>query len=421
MTRDLRRFWSAIGISAAGSSLSAIAIPMVALFELRTSGLQMGLLTSIEQWAWIALGLLAGTWVDRLPKLGVLVAVDVIRALLFGMLALSVVMHAVSMPILLIVGLAVGVCNVFEIISHGAVGPLLVNSDELVRVNSRVNAIDSVSRLAGSSVAGPVVSTLGATIALIADCVSFIVSALLIRTMSPLHEQREPSPRGSAGVIHEMRDGLALVLREPLYRVLLLSSTAYNACVAAQFVLVLLFLKSLNTPHWLYGILLSAGGIGALIGSAAVPRLTRQWGELATWRFFLVIGPAVGIAVPLAFSGAGLTLFVAGMVVLSASVMITSIISFTIRQSACPPNMLGRMSAITRMITWGVIPVGAIVGGLLAEKFDIRTALFIVAAAFFLEPIIIRMSSVWRMRELSRPKADIDDLEGRDPGAGKVA
>lgn len=392
MVGDVRRFWVAIGVSAGGSSLSAIAIPMVALLQLRASGFEMGLLTSIDQWAWLVLGLVAGMWVDRLPKLRVLIAVDLLRAVLFAVIVVFLVTGAASMVLLLVVGFAVGLCDVFEVVAHGTVGPLLVGKAELVRVNSRVNSIDAVSRLSGGSVAGAVVAGLGAPVALVADCVSFLVSAFLIRGMSPLQEQLQRNEHVFAGVVREVRQGLVLVLGQRLYRVLLLSSSVYNACAAAQYVLIVLLLKYLHTAQWLYGVLMSAGGVGALLGSAVVPRLVGRWGQLRVWRVFLVVGPVIGLLVPCAFPGIGLVFLVVGSVGLSASVMVTSIISFTIRQTVCPPQMLGRMAAFTRMLTWGVIPLAAMAGGVLGQAVNPRTALFIVAGFFFLEPLIIALS-----------------------------
>jgi hypothetical protein len=391
VNRDFRRLWASVGVNAFGSALTEVALPVIALFTAHASAVELGVLISIEQVAWLCFGLVAGVWVDRWPRRRVLVAADLGRALLIGTVPVAAWAGVLHVWLLLAVGLLVGVCNVFGGVAHSALVPDIVDRAGLVGANARINATATASSLSGSAVVGPVVAFLGAPVALAADAVSFLASAVLLRGI-----RVAPAPRPERTHFRrELADGIRLVLGEPLFRTLTLGSAAFNACAAAQYVLGFLFLRDLHTPKAWYGVLLAAGGLGALLGSAAVPRLTGRWSGATVWRVALVAGPVVGLLVPLAQPGPGLLAYALGTFGLCAAVAITSIIGFSARQAVCPPELLGRVSATSRMVTWGVIPLAATAGGWLGGAIGVRATLWIVAIFYFAEPLIIRTTQLW--------------------------
>ncbi|MGI8881482.1 MAG: MFS transporter [Jatrophihabitans sp.] len=390
--RDFRRLWAAVGTSSFGSALSAVALPLIALFSVHASAVELGALIGVEQVAWLAFGLLAGVWVDRWPRKRVMVLADIGRAVLVGLLPVAAWTGVLQLWMLFAAGLLIGVCNVFDGVAHTAVLPQLVDSSDLIDANSRINVTDTASSLSGSAVVGPIVAFLGAPIALAIDAMTFAASATLV---SPIDVPPVESPPRT-NFRHELIDGIRIVVRDSLFRTLTLGSAAFNACTAAQYVLGFLFLRELGVPKAWYGVLLAAGGVGGLLGSALLPRLTRRHGDASLWRVALVAGPTVGLLVPLAQPGIGIVPFAVGTFGLGAAVAMTSVIGFSARQALCPPEILGRVAATTRVLTWGVIPIAAVAGGWLASGVGVRNALWIVAACFFAEPLIIRCTRVWR-------------------------
>ncbi len=399
MTRDFRRLWASVGVNAFGSALTEVALPVIALFTAQVSAVELGALISIEQVAWLCFGLVAGVWVDRWSRRRVMVAADLGRAVLIAAVPLAVWAGVLHVWELFAVGLLVGVCNVFGGVAHSALVPQIVDRAGLVGANARINVTDTAAGLSGSAVVGPVVGFLGAPVALVLDAVSFLASSLLLRGISVA-----PVPRPARSDFRrELGDGIRIVLREPLFRTLTVGSAAFNACAAAQYVLGFLFLRELHTPKAWYGILIAAGGVGALLGSAAVPRLTRRWRDATTWRAALVAGPVVGLLVPLAQPGPGLAIYALGTFGQCAAVAVTSIIGFSARQATCPHELLGRVSATSRMITWGVIPLAATAGGWLGGTVGIRSALWIIAVCYFAEATLIRSSRLWHWQTLDTP------------------
>lgn len=392
MNRNFGLLWASVGVNSFGSALTNIALPIIALFSTHASAFELGALISIEQVAWLLFGLIAGVWVDRWSRRLVVIMADLGRALLIGAIPVAVWTGHLQIWLLLVIGLLVGVCQVFGDVAHSALVPEIVDQSGLVGANSRINLTDTASGLSGSAVVGPIVAFLGAPLALIIDAASFIAAAALLRGI-----QVAPAPRPQRRRFRrELAEGLHVVIREPLFRTLTLGSAAFNACAAAQYVLGFLFLRELHTPKAWYGLLIAASGVGALLGSAAVPWLVRRWPDAAVWRAGLVAGPAIGILVPLARPGLGLIAFAAGTFGLSAAVAVTSIIGFSARQALCPPEKLGRVWATTRMLTWGIIPLAAMTSGWLAGVIGVRATLWLVAALFFAEPLIIRASRLWR-------------------------
>jgi MFS family permease len=391
VNRNFGLLWTSVGVNSFGSALTNIALPIIALFSTHASPLELGALISIEQVAWLLFGLTAGVWVDRWSRRRVMVMAYLGRALLVGVIPIAAWTGHLSIWLLLAIGLLVGICQVFGDVAHSALVPEIVEQSGLVDANSRINLTDTASNLSGSAVVGPIVAFLGAPLALVIDAASFVVAAALLREI-----RVAPTPRPERTRFRrELADGLRVVMREPLFRTLTLGSAAFNACTAAQYVLGFLFLRELHTPKAWYGILIAAGGVGALLGSAAVPWLLRRWPDATVWRVGLVLGPVLGMLVPLARPGVGLIAFAVGTFGLGVAVAVTSIIGFSARQALCPPGMLGRVSATTRMLTWGIIPIAAITSGWLAGLLGVRGTLWLVAVLFFAEPLIIRASELW--------------------------
>jgi Na+/melibiose symporter-like transporter len=391
VNRNFRLLWASVGVNSFGSALTNVALPLIALFSAGASAFELGALISIEQVAWLVFGLIAGVWVDRWTRRAVVVSTNLARAILIGLIPLALWTDQLQLWMLFAIGLLVGVCQVFGDVAHSAIVPEIVDQAGLVGANARINLTDTASGLSGSAVVGPIVALLGAPVALVIDAISFLLSAVLLRGV----RVKQAAPPERAEFRREVTEGLAFVARDPLFRTITLGSMAFNACTAAQYVLGFVFLRDLHTPKAWFGILIAAGGVGALLGSAAVPALVRRWPDATVWHFGLVAGPAIGVVVPLAHPGLGLLPYALGTFGLGAAVAVTSIIGFSARQALCPPGMLGRVSATTRVATWGIIPVAAIAGGWLAGMIGVRATLWVIAGLYFAEPLIIRCSRIW--------------------------
>ena len=230
------------------------------------------------------------------------------------------------------------------------------------------------------------------------DAISYLVSAALLRTLPARHGHRPDRPTPMGAMISE---GWAFVVRHPMMGPGMWSATAVNFVCGAQFALYPLYLvRELGAPAGVVGVLLAAEGVGTLLGAALTTRFTTAVG---TARGLIVAGfvaTAGAFIVPWGTGWAGYAAFALGNVVFSAGVVVLSVTTRTYRQIASPPELLSRVMATVRFVSWGAIPLGGLVAGALAGPLGSRTTLFVVATVTLLAPLALLFSPVRGRRDL---------------------
>jgi predicted MFS family arabinose efflux permease len=243
------------------------------------------------------------------------------------------------------------------------------------------------------------IHALGAPVTVALDAMSYAISALLVGRL-PADRTNRSTPRRQP-FAREVREGLRLTFGEPTFRTLTLTNAISNACAAGLYSLTIVYLvEVLDVRATALGALAAVGGIGGAIGAAIAGRLIRRAGPWRAWRGALVVAPLWGILIPMATPDFGLALFVLGNVGLSTAIAVGAVVSSSVRQALCPPALIGRMSATSRVVTWGVIPFGALLAGGLASAIGIRGALWVIAAGFCSAPLLVAMTGRRSARDL---------------------
>ena len=234
---------------------------------------------------------------------------------------------------------------------------------------------------------------------MVTDAISFLASAVLLR-----HIPKRPAQHARAArrrFAHELAEGLHLTFTDSFFRTTTLSTAVSNFFAAGQHAVTVVFLvDTLHTPTAVVGVLAGVGGVGGVVGAAMAGKLGARHSSGTVWRAALVLVPLFTLLIPMSTPGWGLSPLVVGCIGESASIAVASILCGSARQALCPPAIIGRISATSRVVTWGVIPVGALTIGALATATSIRTALWGVAIGLFTPPLIIRLSTVWNVRDL---------------------
>jgi MFS family permease len=404
---NFRRLWIGESVSQFGSTISQLALPLVAILIVHASTFEVGLLVTFQMAAFLVVGLPAGAWVDRMRFRTVLIVNDVIRAAALVSVPLAQWLGMLGIGQLYAVALVTGVCTVFFDVAYQSYLPQLVHREQLVDANAKLQASESVSQIGGPSVGGLLIQLLTAPYAVLLDAVSFLWSASWVAAI----DARPPKPqrRPDRNLRREIGDGMRFVLGNRLLRSIALctgTSNLFGSMAAAVFY-VLLARQLALSPGWL-GVMESISAIGGLAGSLVADRFARRVGQgPAIWISAMAMAP-FGFVAPFVQRDWTLALLAVAQGAMWTCVVIYNITQVSFRQGLCPPELLGRMNATMRFLVWGTMPVGGLLGGVLGEAIGVRQTLFVVAVGGSLSFLPVYLSPLRRMRQLPSYQVAVD-------------
>ncbi|MFR9777622.1 MFS transporter [Micromonospora sp. MS34] len=391
-----RRLWFSDAVSTLGTHVTTVALPLAALTVLGAGPTGVAALTAATTLPYLLLGLPAGPIVDRLPRRAVLVATDLLRALLLASVPLAWAAGVLSLAQLVVVALLAGCATVLFDVAYFAAVPAVVPAARLADANARLEATRAIGQTAGPGLAGVLVGTLGAPVALLADVASFVVSALFLAGTPRLARSAVP---GGAGVWQDALGGIRFVFRDKVVRALTLCSGLTNLWHAGFLAMLLVYaVRELRLPAATVGLLVAGANVGYLLGAAVAGRA----------RVRLGVGRAVTGAAVLQ-AGAALVLLPhplgigAGLAVNAFASGLYNVNAVSLRQAATPPALLSRMTATSRFVIWGAMPLGAALGGALTGLLGAPAYLALAAAGMAAAALVTRCSPVWRTRDFPAP------------------
>jgi MFS family permease len=411
--RDFQKLWTAASISGFGSQVSVLAIPLTAAIILKVEPFAFAMLGTIEFLPFILFTLPAGAWVDRLRRRPILIIGDLGRAVALSTIPLAYVLGSLTIWQLYVVGFLTGTLTVFFDVADQSYLPAIVERDQLVEGNAKLQVSQSAAEIAGPGVAGYLVSILQAPFAILLDALSFVASAFFIflirRPEPPVARALEDSGEGARGsLVREVRQGLGFVIGNPSLRAISAASATFNFASYVSFSIYILYaVDELHLAAATIGIVFAIGNIGALIGAVLANRLARWLGIGPTMIGSIFIGGFVGILVAIAPPGdAAIPFLVASGIAGGVGRMIFTINQVSYRQAICPPRMLGRVNATVRFLVWGTIPIGSVVSGTLGSTIGLHDTIWVGAILFFAPAIVLVLSPVRALRVVP---AQVDD------------
>jgi predicted MFS family arabinose efflux permease len=401
---DFRRLWTADLLSQLGSRLAMSAAPLLAVLTLNATALQVSLLRTCETAAWLLLGLFAGAWVDRIRCLPVLIWADLGRAVLYGSIPVAGWFGVLTLTHLYVVLALAGLLTVLFDVAHSSYPPRLLAPDQLLPANAKLAANHSVAAVIGAGAGGFLVQWLTAAVTLGLNALSFIWSALWLRSI------RTPEGRPPAAEVPNLRreigDGLRYVFRHPLLRPIALTTTSEMLFQSANSAVMIVFLvREVHLSPSTIGVLSMIGLLGAIAASWFTERLSSWLGDA---RALLLSCVGIGVAFLLqALTGPGwrLTWYVVATLLAAISIIVNYILQASIRQRLCPADLQGRVSATMSFVSWGAAPVGSLLGGLLATAFGLQATLWISGAGALLGAGFVVLSPLRTLRQIPEPVA----------------
>jgi MFS family permease len=369
-------------ISVTGDGAFIAAAPLLAA-SLTRNPVAVSTVTAAFYLPWLLTGLLAGVLVDRWPRRPVLVAADLVRAVILTVLAVLVFVRAVNVLFLVIVVLLVGVAQCFFDSAAQATIPAVVGRDKeaLTHTNGRFWALDTVGRSLIGPPLGSTTFALNKTLPFLGDALSFLASAVLVSRLP-----RVPASDGPReGLLTAVREGLQHLIHTRDLRALAFSMGAYNFGYNLAIATFVLYAKDvLRVADAGYGVLLAAMAVGGVIAGWRAASLTRRLSyrqvqaaallvQGLAWAGVALAPNAVVVGLLFTFLGAGSSL---------ASVAVGSA-----RQALTPDKLLGRVVSTFRLFGLGAAGLGALVGGVVADWQGLRAPLLVAAALLILAAV----------------------------------
>ncbi|MEU5564976.1 MFS transporter [Micromonospora musae] len=392
------RWWVAGTTSQLGSAVGGLALPLTALTVLHASAFEMGLITAAGYLAYLLISLPAGVIVQRLPLRGMQVALDLIRALAIASVPLAWWYDALTVAQLVAVALVVSFANVLFDVANQTFLPEIVPAAQLQARNSLTSGTHAATQLGGPSLGGLAVQLLGAVPTLFVDAVSYLISATLLRTLPARRVQR---PTERPPMVTMIREGWHYVLRHPIIGPAMWDATATNFVSGAMLALFTFYLvRELHAPPLVVGLLIAADGLGALVGAALTTWFTDRVGTARGLIIAAVVGVVGALVIPLGTGTVAYLAFAVGNIVFSISSVVLSVTTRTYRMLASPPELLSRVIATVKFVSWGAIPLGGLLAGALAGPLGARTTLLIFGALTVVSPIIYLSTPIRRLRDL---------------------
>ncbi|MFF4778565.1 MFS transporter [Microtetraspora fusca] len=398
--RDFRLLWIGQTVGKLGSSVTSVALPLVAVATLDASTFQVALLSAAAWLPWLLIGLPAGAWVDRLPRRPVMLACDLASLLLFLSVPVAAWLDRLTIGHLLAVALGAGTASVFFQTAYQVYLPPLLDRGDVAEGNAKVQATEAAAQVGGPGVAGLITQLAGAVNALLVDAASFLISAfclLSIRTREP----RLPRARRSSTLRQEIGEGLRFVARDPYLRVLTLFSAASNiGLLGYQSILVVFLVREVGVSPGVVGVLAAATSLGGLLGAASATVPARRFGSARTLLAAEMGAAPFGLLIPLTTGGPGLALAIAGGFVVGAGAAVGNVLKGSFRQTYSPYALLGRVTVSMQLVSYGSIPLGALLGGALGTALGVRPALWIITSGLALTGLILLIGPLRRQRDL---------------------
>jgi MFS family permease len=371
-------FWSARTISFAGTGITSVVLPVL-VYRLTGSAPAVAALTVLQACPYLVFGLVAGALADRVDRKKMMVAWNAVAALSLATVPGAAALHALTLAQVFVVTFGIGTAYVwFDAANFGSV-PALVDRAQLPAAMSMIASSGTVAFLIGPAVGGVLLTVMAPPYALGFDAASYVISAILLASIRRPFRRPQPAQEQLARIRSDIAEGLRFLWHQPVIRTMTLA--VFCACLSWGGIFALLVVYASRALHLAHadvrlGLLYSAGEVGGLISFLAVPALVKRRAIGRVMAAFLAANVLAVALLAIAPSyGWALVLYCAYELVY---LMVTAA-GITVRQMLSPDRMQARVNTAGRLIAGAGQPIGALMGGVLAEVLPIRLTFALLA------------------------------------------
>jgi MFS family permease len=410
--RDFRLLWMCLSITHFGGQVTFLALPLTAALMLNASPLEMGVLTAVEALPYTLFGLFTGVLVDRSRKLRLIILADIGRGLALLLVPIAAWFGFLSMPVLYIVGFLVGIGGIIGWAAYQVFMAERVGDKHLVDANAGIALSDSASQLVGPGLAGALIQWLTAPIAMLADALSFFLSAWILRNIPPKPSDAPKLTATSAdwrgtwqGIWADSKVGLKMIWEHDILRTIAFTLMGWNVLKHAYIAIVILYAaRDLALSPGTIGALFMLAGIGFLVATATVKRFNAHFGVGNVILGGLTMTAVAWLMIALVPKNTWTPyLLGASMFVLDLGVMLFFINYLSLRQAATPKAMRGRVTSTLIFIAVSLAPLGSLLGGAMGGWFGLRATIAACGVVGIIMGVaLFRLTTLPTMSELPR-------------------
>ena len=389
MRGDFWKFWTGETISSFGSSITQFALPLL-VFKLTGSAVSLGIAFAMFGLPHLFFGLLIGAWADRLDRKRLMIVVDLLSAAVVASVPLAAAAGVLSIWWIFAAGFVLATLGIFFQAAQFAAIPSLVERDQLVTANGRIQASFSAATIVGPLAAGAVLAFVPIESLLYIDALTFVASAVALALIArPFNAPREPA---RTSIRADVVEGLRYVLRHPVLRNISAMMALINLVSVTVYAQIVLFAKQrFAVSDSELGLLFAADGAGVVVMSLAAGPLRGRFsfGNVALGALMLsgvmTIALAYAPTYPLAVALSALS---------SGLGILFNINTGSLRQAIVPNHLLGRIITIAMVLAWSASPLGATIGGFIVERTgDVQTVYASIGALVFGIALYFRLFS----------------------------
>jgi MFS family permease len=376
--RTYAKLWAASGFANLADGVFQVALPLLAV-QLTRSPLLIAGVTLAARIPWLLMSLVAGALADRLDRRQTMVRVNLARTVLLGGLALAVAAGVATLPLLYAVALLLGVAETLFDTSAQSLLPSVVGRDDLSRANSRLYAVELVANMFVGPPLGGLLAALALSVALAVPAAAYLAGAACLALIAGSFRPVRQGP--PTRLRDDIAEGVRFIWRHPLLRPLAFMLGVQNLAFTAWFSVFVLFAVApgpMGLSEAGFGVLFASLGVGALLGTWLAVPVERRLGRAPTLALSVVLGGASLLAPVVTTNpvAVGAALAVGGL-----AMVLWNVVTVSLRQRISPDHLLGRVNAGYRLVGWGTMPIGALLGGLVAETLGMRVVFALAAGA----------------------------------------
>jgi MFS family permease len=400
--RNYWRLWTSAGLSNLADGVLSVSLPLIAIGYTQSPTLIAGLAVAVSL-PWLLFALQAGAISDRYDRRRVMLAANVGRATLMALVAAAVGLDIANIWLLYVVAFFLGIAETLYDTSAQSILPQVVDRSLLPRANGRLYTIElAANEFVGPPLGGFLVAV-GAALSLATSSVVWLVAAAVLLLLSGTYKTGHDR---STTIRADIGEGLRFLAHHRVLRAMAALTGLSHLGSSAMFAVFVLYAVGPDSAMGLsepgFGVLLTSLAVGSFIGTLVAEPLDRLLGRQLTLIVMLVAG-GVMLAAPAFTTNAWViaSTFVVG----GATIVMGNVVMVSLRQRVTPDRLLGRVNSAYRLVAWGTMPIGALLGGLGADAFGLPT-LFVSAAIVSMTPLLL--TPILSNRAMDEAERDVE-------------